>query len=208
MGEATTAVRAWVGTFVFLLLAPGVVAGVLPWVISGWRLHDWGAASWAVVPLSWLSIAGGAAFLLHAFALFAVHRGTPAPVAPTQGPKTHRAHRAIHPRARWAHHAYRDLRLLRALRVVFAPRREVPPRTPRKDFILGSTWDGPGPLIGVDLTTPVLPKIARLKWPILSACSWYFFRKPSAKEVSSVIMGFARTTGAESFVVSSVIVRA
>jgi protein-S-isoprenylcysteine O-methyltransferase Ste14 len=84
MGEATTAVRAWVGTVVFLFLAPGVVAGVLPWVISGWRLHDWGAASWAVVPLAWLSIAGGAAFLLHAFALFALHRGTPAPVAPTQ----------------------------------------------------------------------------------------------------------------------------
>lgn len=84
MGEATTAVRAWVGTFVFLLLAPGVVAGVLPWVISGWRLHDWHAASWVVVPIAGIAITVGAAFLLHAFALFALHRGTPAPIAPTQ----------------------------------------------------------------------------------------------------------------------------
>lgn len=37
-----------------------------------------------VVPIAWIAIVIGAAFLLHAFALFALHRGTPAPVAPTE----------------------------------------------------------------------------------------------------------------------------
>jgi len=36
------------------------------------------------VPIAWILIAVGVVILLHAFALFALHRGTPAPVAPTQ----------------------------------------------------------------------------------------------------------------------------
>jgi protein-S-isoprenylcysteine O-methyltransferase Ste14 len=76
-------VRAWIGTTIFLLLAPGVVAGLIPWLISGWRWYDWGSAAWIVVPIAWIVIVVGAAFLLHAFALFALHRGTPAPIAPT-----------------------------------------------------------------------------------------------------------------------------
>ena len=65
------------------VLAPGVVAGLIPWIISGWRLYDWGGAAWVIVPIAWIAIAVGAAILLQAFALFALHRGTPAPVAPT-----------------------------------------------------------------------------------------------------------------------------
>ncbi|MGO4690126.1 methyltransferase family protein [Glaciibacter sp. 2TAF33] len=84
MAPAASLARAWIGTVVFLLLAPGIVAGLIPWFISGWRLHDWGGAAWVVVPIAWIVIAVGAAFLLHAFALFALHRGTPAPVAPTE----------------------------------------------------------------------------------------------------------------------------
>jgi protein-S-isoprenylcysteine O-methyltransferase Ste14 len=34
--------------------------------------------------VAWIAITVGVAFLLHAFALFALHRGTPAPVAPTE----------------------------------------------------------------------------------------------------------------------------
>jgi protein-S-isoprenylcysteine O-methyltransferase Ste14 len=82
MAEASP-VRAWIGTTIFLLLAPGVVAGLIPWLISGWRWYDWGSAAWIVVPIAWIVIVVGAAFLLHAFALFALHRGTPAPIAPT-----------------------------------------------------------------------------------------------------------------------------
>ncbi|MFE4196713.1 methyltransferase family protein [Paenarthrobacter sp. NPDC056912] len=68
----------------FLFLAPGVVAGLIPWLISGWRWFDWGGTAWFVVPMAILAIGVGAAFLLYAFALFALHRGTPAPVAPTE----------------------------------------------------------------------------------------------------------------------------
>ena len=84
MAHAASPARAWIGTIVFLLLAPGVVAGLVPWLISGWRWHDWGGAAWVVAPIAWIVIAVGAAFLLHAFALFALHGGTPAPVAPTE----------------------------------------------------------------------------------------------------------------------------
>lgn len=75
--------RAWIGTIFFLFLAPGIVAGLVPWLISGWRPHEWGGARF-VQPLGWAAIGVGVLFLLHAFALFAMHRGTPAPVAPTE----------------------------------------------------------------------------------------------------------------------------
>jgi protein-S-isoprenylcysteine O-methyltransferase Ste14 len=84
MAERASAARAWFGTFVFLILAPGVVAGLIPWFISGWRWNDWGAAAWVVVLVAWILIVAGGIFLLVAFALFAVNRGTPAPVAPTE----------------------------------------------------------------------------------------------------------------------------
>ena len=74
--------RAAAGTATFLLLAPGVVAGLVPWWITGWHAHDlWTPARVAGA----LLIAGGAAALLHAFARFVVEGiGTPAPVAPTE----------------------------------------------------------------------------------------------------------------------------
>lgn len=84
MAPAASPARAWLGTIVFLILAPGVVAGVIPWLISGWRWRDGGGAAWLVVPFAVIAIAVGVAVLLHAFALFARHRGTPAPVAPTE----------------------------------------------------------------------------------------------------------------------------
>jgi protein-S-isoprenylcysteine O-methyltransferase Ste14 len=84
MVQAARFARAWIGTIVFLFLAPGVVAGFIPWLISDWRWHDWRGAAWVVVPIGWIALAVGVAFLLHAFALFALHRGTPAPLAPTE----------------------------------------------------------------------------------------------------------------------------
>ncbi|MET0480461.1 MAG: isoprenylcysteine carboxylmethyltransferase family protein [Mycetocola sp.] len=81
---ASAAARAWIGTIVFLFVAPGIVAGLIPWLISGWQLHDWGDAAWLGVPITWTVIAAGVLFLLTAFALFAMHRGTPAPVVPTE----------------------------------------------------------------------------------------------------------------------------
>ncbi len=84
MAKAASSARAWIGTIVFLVLAPGAVAGFIPWLISGWRLYGWGGAAWIAVPAAWLAITLGVAFLLHAFVLFALHRGTPAPAAPTE----------------------------------------------------------------------------------------------------------------------------
>ena len=84
MTETASRARAWIGTIAFLFLAPGVVAGLIPWLLSGWRRRDWGDAAWAVVPIAWIAITAGIVFLLYAFALFALHSGTPAPVAPTE----------------------------------------------------------------------------------------------------------------------------
>jgi protein-S-isoprenylcysteine O-methyltransferase Ste14 len=77
-----TKARAAAGSFVFLLLAPGVVAGVVPWLLTGWESNDWPLL---VRVLGALLIAGGVGVLLHAFGRFVVEGiGTPAPVAPTE----------------------------------------------------------------------------------------------------------------------------
>jgi protein-S-isoprenylcysteine O-methyltransferase Ste14 len=71
-----------VGTGAFLVLVPGVVAGLIPWLLTGWQMED---APLAARILGGALILGGAAFLLHAFARFVLEGiGTPAPVAPTE----------------------------------------------------------------------------------------------------------------------------
>jgi protein-S-isoprenylcysteine O-methyltransferase Ste14 len=74
--------RAIAGSFVFLLVVPGVVAGVVPWLLTGWEVHVW----WPPLrALGGLLIGGGLVVLLDAFARFALEGiGTPAPVAPTE----------------------------------------------------------------------------------------------------------------------------
>lgn len=77
--------KAWVGSLLFLLVAPGVVVVLVPWLISGWRGVDWGAAGWIAVPVSVILIVIGAVFLVHSFGRFAAQGvGTPAPIAPTR----------------------------------------------------------------------------------------------------------------------------
>jgi protein-S-isoprenylcysteine O-methyltransferase Ste14 len=77
--------RSLFGSFVFLLVAPGVVAGVVPWLLTGWELRD-PLPGWMVLRVvGVLLIATGAAVLLEAFLRFALQGlGTPAPVAPTE----------------------------------------------------------------------------------------------------------------------------
>lgn len=73
------------GSAVFLVLAPGLVAGLAPWWISHWRLE----APLFGMPLFRIAggilIALGSAGLLDSFARFAWRGlGTPAPVLPTR----------------------------------------------------------------------------------------------------------------------------
>lgn len=74
--------RPILGSALFLLVAPGVVAGLVPWWLTGWSA---GAdVPLAVAVLGGLLVLAGGGVLLHAFARFALEgRGTPAPVAPT-----------------------------------------------------------------------------------------------------------------------------
>src|SRR5258707_204903 len=76
-------ITATAGTAVFLVIAPGVVAGLVPWWLTGWRT---GAAYPVPVQITGAVLAtAGAAALLAAFAQFAIQgRGTPAPPAPTE----------------------------------------------------------------------------------------------------------------------------
>jgi hypothetical protein len=50
------------------------MAQAVPWFITGWWWHDWGAVSWLIAPVAWVLIVAGLVFLVHAFALFALHR--------------------------------------------------------------------------------------------------------------------------------------
>jgi protein-S-isoprenylcysteine O-methyltransferase Ste14 len=71
------------GSFVFLVIAPGFVAGLVPWWISRWRFQ--GTLAGPLRAGGVLLIATGLAVLLESFWRFAVvGRGTPAPVMPTQ----------------------------------------------------------------------------------------------------------------------------
>ena len=73
------------GTAVFFVLAPGVVAGLVPWWLTGWRVRQ---PPWAWAPLRVAGVAllvAAVVVLVHAFVRFVAEGvGTPAPVAPTQ----------------------------------------------------------------------------------------------------------------------------
>jgi protein-S-isoprenylcysteine O-methyltransferase Ste14 len=66
----------------FLALAPAAVAGLVPWLLTGWRSAD--PPVW-LEAIGWMVLAAGAIVLLEAFARFVVEGiGTPAPVVPTR----------------------------------------------------------------------------------------------------------------------------
>lgn len=74
-----------VGTAVFFALAPGVVAGVVPWWLTEWETRE-PLPYWTLARVmgAALIVAGGV-ILADAFARFVVEGdGTPAPVAPTR----------------------------------------------------------------------------------------------------------------------------
>jgi protein-S-isoprenylcysteine O-methyltransferase Ste14 len=70
------------GSAVFLVIAPGVAAGLVPWLLTDWRMES---APTALRVVGAVLITGGVAFLLQAFARFVIEGlGTPAPVAPPE----------------------------------------------------------------------------------------------------------------------------
>lgn len=80
VGKGTAAA----GSVLFFLCAPGIVAGVIPWLLADrYRLPF---SSWpGAVALAAVLIAAGLAVLIHAFLRFVAEgSGTPAPVAPTE----------------------------------------------------------------------------------------------------------------------------
>jgi protein-S-isoprenylcysteine O-methyltransferase Ste14 len=73
------------GSLIFLLLAPGVVAGVVPWWITHWQFRPPLLGTSAFRIFGVVPIVGGIPALLDSFARFALHgMGTPAPVLPTE----------------------------------------------------------------------------------------------------------------------------
>lgn len=73
---------ALLGSALFFVLAPGVVAGLVPWLLVGSYAAP--LAPGPLVAVGGIVVAAGLAVLLHAFARFALEGlGTPAPVAPT-----------------------------------------------------------------------------------------------------------------------------
>ena len=73
--------RAAIGSLLFLFIAPGTLAGLVPWWLTGWAIHDWPQAY--ATPLRLAGAVLGVPVLLHAFARFVLEGiGTPAPVAP------------------------------------------------------------------------------------------------------------------------------
>ncbi|MCD6021432.1 MAG: Isoprenylcysteine carboxyl methyltransferase family protein [Actinomycetia bacterium] len=71
-----------VGSSLFFLLAPGVVAGLIPWLLTRWRVGvDY---PWPVQAAGGGLFIAGAIVLVSAFVRFVTEgTGTPAPVAPT-----------------------------------------------------------------------------------------------------------------------------
>jgi protein-S-isoprenylcysteine O-methyltransferase Ste14 len=73
------------GTAAFLVLAPGTVAGLVPWWISRWRLRPPFLGFTPFRAIGVLLMAAGLAVLLESFTRFALQGvGTPAPVFPTR----------------------------------------------------------------------------------------------------------------------------
>ena len=74
--------RAAAGSILFLAVAPGIVAGLVPWLLTGWDSSD--PPVWLQV-FGWLALVAGSAVVIDAFARFVGEGiGTPAPIAPTE----------------------------------------------------------------------------------------------------------------------------
>jgi len=73
-----------IGSLVFFLIAPGVIAGLVPWLLTGFRSRPSPAYAVPLRVVGTVILVAGVAVLVQAFARFVLEgSGTPAPVAPT-----------------------------------------------------------------------------------------------------------------------------
>ena len=69
----------------FLIVAPGTIAGYLPWLITRWRFRDEFGDSVLIPGAGILLASAGGLLLIECFVRFAwLGLGTPAPIAPTR----------------------------------------------------------------------------------------------------------------------------
>lgn len=86
--------RAALGTIGFFFLAPGTVAGLLPWLITRWEGSPSGLDALDGLGLAVAAI--GVLVVVVCFVQFVVEgRGTPAPVAPTEQLVVHGVYRFV-----------------------------------------------------------------------------------------------------------------
>lgn len=74
--------QALIGSGAFLVIAPGTMAGLIPWLITHWRIQDGASVTLSIIGAVLVVIS--LAMLIECFVRFAMANGTPAPVAPTR----------------------------------------------------------------------------------------------------------------------------
>jgi protein-S-isoprenylcysteine O-methyltransferase Ste14 len=83
--DRTRRISAIVTTAIFLILAPGTVAGYIPWRITHWHIDPPLLGFTPFCAIGILLITAGLGILLESFARFALQGiGTPAPIFPTR----------------------------------------------------------------------------------------------------------------------------
>lgn len=83
------------GSAIWLALAPGTVAGVIPWWLTGWRVAA-PAPMWGIRAVGVALIIAAGFTLLSGFADFAIDGlGTPAPLAPPRKLVVRRAYKYV-----------------------------------------------------------------------------------------------------------------
>jgi protein-S-isoprenylcysteine O-methyltransferase Ste14 len=76
---------ALIGSFLFFWVAPAMVAGYVPWLLTRWRVEAPLLGVAAGPTLGYLVVILGAAVVAESFCRFALEGlGTPAPIAPTE----------------------------------------------------------------------------------------------------------------------------
>jgi protein-S-isoprenylcysteine O-methyltransferase Ste14 len=73
------------GSSAFFVAAPGVIAGLVPWWLTGWEVRTSGRAAVPLRAAGAALVAAGGSVLVGSFVRFVREgAGTPAPVAPTE----------------------------------------------------------------------------------------------------------------------------